>query len=207
MNLLLLPIPDEILLEYLNPYDMTSLAKTNKMIYKTLKPLIFKAIKHFAFLTGGNITKQLLNFKFSNSGLFRYCGFTPLSTNGSYFPRLYFRTDVKYFNEVIDGPIKCFIETFLSYINLMNPGDSFKPYGLHALNSDKTLSFDGSGGVSTYCSPTTYRVRIFCHKATPPNLICSFMFINGDEKLSIYEDYFIASTYFLIQKHGPVIKI
>ena len=47
MNFLTLPIPDEVLLEYLSPQDMISLCKTNSVYYKNFKPLIYKAVKKY----------------------------------------------------------------------------------------------------------------------------------------------------------------
>lgn len=131
MNLLLLPFPDEVLLEYLLPQDMVSLCKTNSVYYKNFKPLIYKAFKKYFISKQGEIASVILNSNLCFMPDFKFVGLI----NGSSLymknlPDLFFF----YYNIVDERDLFNYAKRVLKKIKIMKEEERFCYNGGHGFN-------------------------------------------------------------------------
>lgn len=131
MNLLLLPIPDELLLEYLTPQEMVSVSRVNKTCYKTFTPLIFKATKCCISLSSSFFTKKLVEHRFPYSEtynlgqLYTYLGTGYKESRVQFSPTVYFYVDCEITIFTVETRFKLLIEQTLKKMGVMIPGDEF----------------------------------------------------------------------------------
>lgn len=199
MNLLLLPIPDEVLLEYLEPNDMESLAKVNTIFYKNYKPLIYKAVKKFAILRGGRFTEKILSFDFTKYNQFQFSHIEIVNYDKPsiyicyVIPRGYLSRDY------ITTHLFRFATTVLKDLNEMDENDHFDMSTAPVYNKIKTLQIDyarlhGSRGIQIFID-----IYMVDEKYEKTGTKCSFEFFTDSDTLTHWPSTFmITPTYCII---------
>lgn len=183
MNLLLLPIPDELLLEYLTPCEMVCLARVNKTCYKTFKPLIFKATKRCISLSSSFFTKKLLEHRFPYSEtynlgqLYTYIGTGYKESRVQFSPTVYFYVDCEITIFTVETRFKLLIEQTLKKMGVMIPGDEFDYRGGSFCNRNHDME------ITEKVSKRWARVDLYKMKPFEVRL-CTFEFIRDNSWLN-----------------------
>ena len=176
MNLLLLPIPDELLLEYLTPCEMVCLARVNKTCYETFKPLIFKATKRCISLSSSFFTKKLVEHRFPYSEtyytgqVYTYLGTGYTQWSVEFSPIVYFYVDCEISYFTLETRFKLLIEFTLKKMGIMISCDEFAYRGDSYCNRNRDLA------ITIVLSKRCARVDLY--KMKPPEVrLCTFEFL------------------------------
>ena len=200
MNLLLLPFPDEVLLEYLSPQDMISLCKTNSVYYKNFKPLIYKAVKNYVILRQGSFTKKVLDGCLPHEQNYSFLGLSYNPYESVDIPTI----TILYhqYNDSV-GDLAFFIEKALKKQQLMDEDDEFIYYVFREYFNKKDESLSISHFILRdrlgYLIGMQFHVYNYNSSGICTGKICVFNFYKKRGFATNYkQEYCITPTYCII---------